>query len=138
MRRLRFFVLLALIAGSASAQSGQPPRAAPPIELGATVQLAPAGDVVGPWQAYAVEMESRTTRDLDLLLRIEDDSYLGVATRQERLSPGGRKRVFLYSLATAYPRGVPPRYRITDGTGRELAAGLLPVSPRGYVANAYQ
>src|SRR6185295_19272371 len=77
-------------------------------------------------------------RELDLLIRIEDDSYSSVALRRERLSPGGRKRVFLYSPGTNFPRSLPPRYRITDTSGRELAAGLIAVSPRGYVPNLYQ
>src|SRR5690348_5274556 len=60
------------------------PVAAPP-ELGATVQLAPGGDLCGPWQAFSVEIDSRTTRDLELLIRIEDDAFSGVALRRERL-----------------------------------------------------
>src|SRR5437867_1154992 len=144
MMRLRSLALPFLLAGSAFGDGNQdPPLPRPkpvsmPSELGATVQFAPSGDLIGPWQAFSVEIDSRATRDLDLLIRIEDDSSSGVAVRRERLSPGGRKRVFLYSPGSSYPRNVPPRYRITDASGRELAAGILPVSPRGYVANLYQ
>jgi hypothetical protein len=113
-------------------------RAPAPVEMVATVQFAPGGDLLGPWQGFSAEIDSRTTRDLDLLIRIEDDSFSGVAVRRERLSPGGRKRVFLYSPGSGYPRSIPPRYRITDPSGRELAAGLIPITPRGYVPNQYQ
>ncbi|MBV8880570.1 MAG: hypothetical protein JO332_11430 [Planctomycetaceae bacterium] len=113
------------------------PAATPP-ELNATVQYSPSGDLTGPWQTYVAELDSRSTRDLDLLLRIEDDSFLSVATRRERLSPGARKRVFLYAPATSYQRGIPARYRITDSRGAELASGTLPNPSRGYAPQAYQ
>ncbi|HVE42193.1 MAG TPA: hypothetical protein VNM14_20080 [Planctomycetota bacterium] len=132
-----FLLLAAETLGYASQEPGPRPAAAPP-EIGATVQFAPGGDLCGPWQAFSVEVDSRTTRDLELLIRIEDDAFSGIALRRERLSPGGRKRVFLYSPGGGYPRSLPPRYRITDASDRELAAGLLPVTPRGYVPRQYQ
>lgn len=112
--------------------------AAPPPELGATVQVAPTGELCGSWQSYVVELDSRTTRELDLLVRIEDDSYLAVATRRERLSPSARKRIFLYAPSAAFQRGVPARYLITDAKGVELAAGTMPNPSRGYAAQAWQ
>lgn len=121
---------------SGGAQAGRP--APPPVELGSTVQFAPAGDLAGPWQAYSVELTSRTTRDLDLRIRIDDESYLGVAVRNERLPAGARKRLFLYSPGTTFTHSTAPRYRITEASGRELAAGLLPVAPRSFVPNVYQ
>src|SRR6185503_13014029 len=122
MMRLRPIALLLVIAGSSfGAQEPRSRAAPPPSELGATVQFAPGGDLLGPWQGYSVEIDSRATRDLELLIRIEDDSCSGVALRREHLAPGGRKRVFLYSPGSSYPRSIPPRYRITDGSDRELA-----------------
>jgi hypothetical protein len=141
MMSLRPAALFLLLAAATLGHAGQepPPRpvTAPP-ELGATVQFAPGGDLCGPWQGFSVEIDSRATRDLELQIRIEDDSFSGVAVRRERLSPGGRKRVFLYSPGWGYPRSLPPRYRITDSADRELAAGLIPITPRGYVPNQYQ
>jgi hypothetical protein len=113
------------------------PAAAPP-ELGATVQFTPSPDFSGGWQAIAVELDSRTTRELDLDIRVEDDIYLAVATRHERLAPRARKRVFLYSPVSSYPRTIPSRWRITDDHGVELAAGPLPSSTRGYAPNQIQ
>jgi hypothetical protein len=141
MMNLRLPALALLLAAGTPGHGAQEPpsrRAAAPPELGATVQFAPGGDLCGPWQGYSAELVNQTTRDLDLLIRIEDDGYSGVAVRRERLSPGGRKRVFLYSPGSGYPRGLPPRYRITDPAGRELQAGVLPITPRGYVPNQYQ
>jgi hypothetical protein len=124
-------VALLLVAGQA------PPPLRPP-EIAATAQFCLGSDLSGPWQAFAVEMDSRSTRDLDVLIRIEDDNYLTAALRRERLSPGARKRVFLYAPGGPWPRNVPARYRITEGSGRELASGFIAVSPRGYVANVWQ
>ena len=83
---------LLLAAGSLghAASAAQSRPVAEPPELGATVQFAPGGDLCGPWQAFSVEIDSRTTRDLELFIRIEDDAFSGVALRRERLSPGGR------------------------------------------------
>jgi hypothetical protein len=141
MMNLRPAALWLLLASGTLGHAAQEPQGRPvatPPELGATVQFAPGGDLCGPWQAFSVELDSRATRDLELLIRIEDDAFSGVALRRERLSPGGRKRVFLYSPGWGYPRSLPPRYRISDPSGRELAAGLIPVTPRGYVPNQYQ
>src|SRR5262245_34617736 len=128
LRAVGFFVL---IAGTAFAQT--PPRgkaAAPPPELGATVQISPSGDLAGPWQTFVVELDNKTTRDLDVTVRIEDESYVGVAVRRERLSPAARKRLFLYSAGTMYNRALSPRYRITDAADRELASGIVAIAQR--------
>src|SRR6185295_18458703 len=133
LMRLRLISLVLLAAATASGQEeAEPGRRTPtaPAEINATIQFAPQGDLVGPWQGYSVEIDSRTPRTLDLEIRVEDDSALGVAVRHERLSPGGRKRVFLYAPGLPYPRTVPPRYRITDSSGRRHAAGIIAVSPR--------
>src|SRR5438045_8775649 len=140
MMSLRPAALCLLLGAGTLEHASQDPRTGPvaaPPELGATVQFAPAGDLCGPWQAFSVEIDSRTTRDLELFIRIEDDAFSGVALRRERLSPGGRKRFFLYSPGWGYPRSLPPRYRITDASDRELAAAILPVTPRSYVPNHY-
>jgi hypothetical protein len=130
-------VAFLLLAGSAFAQT--PPRtAAPPAEIGTTVQFAPGGDLVGPWQSYSVELDSKTTRGLDLVIRIEDDGHVASATRREHLAAGAKKRVFLHAPAGIFPRGVSPRYQITDASGRELASGIIALSQRGYVASFYQ
>lgn len=118
-----------------------PPQAKPappPPELAATVQYSPAGDLCGPWQTFVVELDSRSTRDLDLTVRIEDDTFLSVATRRERLSPGSKKRLFLYGSSGSFQRGVPARYRITDARGAELAAGSFPNPSRGSAPQTYQ
>jgi hypothetical protein len=128
-------VALLLMAG------GPPPQtrtAAAPPEIAATVQYSPGGDLVGFWQCYVVELDSRSTRTLDLSVRIEDDSYLAVATRRETLSPGARKRVFLYAPTANYPRGVPSRWKISDAQGADLLHGTIPASSRSHVPNAYQ
>lgn len=142
MMRPRLILLALLAAATAFGQDeGEgAPRRTPvaPAEIGATIQFAPQGDLIGPWQAYSVEIDSRTTRTLDLEIRIEDDGALGVATRREQLSPNARKRVFLYAPGVLYSRSVPPRYRITDAAGKRLAAGMVAVSPRSYVQNVYQ
>jgi hypothetical protein len=136
---LRILLLAALVAGPAWSQEDSRSRAAkPPDEIGVTVQLSPGGDLVGPWQAFSVELVSRTRRELDLTIRIEDESFLGTATRREHLSPNAKKRVYLYSAGGGYPRGIPPRYRITDSAGAELAAGLVAISSRGYAQNVFQ
>jgi hypothetical protein len=124
-------VALLLVAGQA------PPSMRAP-EIAATAQFTLGSDLSGPWQAFVVEMESRSTRDLDVLIRIEDDNYLTAATRRERLSPGARKRVFLYAPGGPWPRNVPARYRITEASGRELTSGFIAVSPRSSVANPWQ
>ncbi len=125
-------VLLLLLAAQV-----RPP--APPPELGATLQYSLGSDIVSPWHAYAVDLTSRATRELDLTIRIEDDSFLAVAQRRERLAPSARKRVFLYVPGAAgFPRGNPARWRITDGRGAELLSGTLPSSTRSYVQNAFQ
>ncbi|HLY10792.1 MAG TPA: hypothetical protein VKW04_15925 [Planctomycetota bacterium] len=116
----------------------QPKPAAPPPELAATFEFSPSPDFAGAWQTTVVELDSRTRRSLDLTIRIEDDSYLAIATRQEALAPGARKRVFLYTPAASFQRGIPARYRITDERGTELVAGQLPASSRGYAANGFQ
>src|SRR6185436_4383107 len=113
------------------------PPALPP-ELASTVQFAVGGDLIAPWQAYVVELDNRATRDLDLEIRIEDDTFLTVATRRERLSPAARKRVFLYAPGGPYPRSSPARYRIKDAGGRDLASGIIPISARGHVAQVWQ
>ena len=132
--------LLAFAIAAAPAQ--EPPRApakaAAPAELAATVQFAPGADLVGPWQAYSVELASLATRDLDLLIRIEDVGLSSVALRREYLPAGARKRVFLYGPGSIFPRGVPPQFRISDASDRQLQAGLVPITPRGYVSNRYQ
>lgn len=112
--------------------------AAPPPELAATFQFSTGADFAGGWQTTVVDLDSRTTRELDLTLRVEDDSSMAVATRHERLAPKARKRVFLYSPTSPFARGVPARYRITDDRGTELASGQLRASSRGYAANAFQ
>ncbi len=124
---------LLLLAGAP--QSG---TAAAPPELAAVVQYAPGGDLVGTWQCYVVELDSRSTRTLDLTLRIEDDSYLAVATRRESLSPGARKRLFLYAPCSNFPRGVPARWKISDAQGADLLQGSIAGSSRGHVPTAYQ
>ena len=129
MKMLSFALLLAL---------GQAPPLTRPSELGATVQYSLGSDLSGLWQGFVVELDNRSTRDLDTQIRIEDDNYSSVAVRKERLSPGARKRVFLYATGGLYPRNVPARYRITDASGAELAAGLIAVSSRGYVASVWQ
>ena len=135
--RILAFVVLAT-APSFGQEDGRSRTAKPPDDLGATVQLSPGGDLVGPWQAFSVELISRTRRELDLTIRIEDESFIAVATRREHLSPNAKKRVFLYSNGAGFPRGIPPRYRITDGSGTELAAGIVAISPRGYTVNVVQ
>jgi len=133
-------VALLLMAGG-PAIAGLPPQArtaAAPPEIAATIQLSPGGDLVGFWQCYVVELDSRCTRALYLSIRIEDDSYLAIATRHETLSPGTRKRVFLYAPGANYPRGAPARWKITDAKGAELLRGSIPASSRGHVPNAYQ
>lgn len=124
-----------VLLGSLLLQAKPPP---PPPELAVNVQFTPSGDFAGAWQTAVVELDSRTKRDLDLTVRIEDDSYLTVATRRELLSPGGRKRVFLYAPAGSFQRGIPARYRITDSRGAELASGQFPLSSRGIAANGFQ
>lgn len=114
----------------------QPP--APPPELAATVQYALGSDIVSPWHTYVVDLTSRSTRELDLTIRIEDDTYLAVATRHERLSPAARKRVFLYAPGSQFPRGSPARWYIHDGRGNEPLSGTLPSTSRSYVQNAFQ
>ncbi|MBI3855274.1 MAG: hypothetical protein HY293_06250 [Planctomycetes bacterium] len=141
MMSLRAAAFVLLVAGAAAGQSTQAPRgrgAAPPPEIGASVQISPGADLAGPWQTFVVELDSKTTRELDLTVTIEDESYLAVAARRERLSPGARKRLFLYSPGSLYPRGIPPRWKIRDRSGRELADGLIAVTLRGYVSNPYQ
>jgi hypothetical protein len=136
---LRPLVFVCLSAASAFAQD--PPRsrtALPPPELGATVQNTPTGDLTGPWQTFVAELDNKTTRELDVTIRIEDESYLAVAARRERLSPGARKRLFLYSFGTMYVRAIPPRYRITDASNRELASGIVAINQRGSANNPYQ
>jgi hypothetical protein len=113
------------------------PPAAPP-ELAASVEFTPTGDFAGAWQTAVVELDSRTKRQLEVTIRIEDDSFMTVTTRQEALGPGARKRVFLYAPGASFQRGIPARYRITDAHGSELVAGQLPASSRGWAANGYQ
>jgi hypothetical protein len=96
------------------------------------------GDLSGPWQTFVVELDNKTTRELDVSVRIEDESYLAVATRRERLSAGARKRIFLYAPGTVYTRSLPPRYRITDASNRELASGIIAINQRGSANNPYQ
>jgi len=127
--------LALLLLGSLVLQAKPPP---PPPEIAVNLQFTPSGDFAGAWQTAVVELDSRTKRDLDLTVRIEDDSYLTVATRRELLSPGARKRVFLYAPAASFQRGLPARYRITDSRGAELASGQLPTSTRGIGANGFQ
>src|SRR5262245_28390003 len=137
LRPLGFFLLCT---AAAFAQS-TPPRgkaAAPPPEVAATVQLTPTGDLAGQWQAWVVEVDNKTTRELDLTIHIDDESCYGVATRRERLAAAARKRLFLYSVGTIYMRSVPPRYRITDASNRELASGIVAINMRGSVNNPYQ
>lgn len=110
----------------------------PPPELAATFQYSLGSDLVSPWQTYAVDLASRATRELDLTIRIEDDSFLAVATRRERLPAAARKRVFLYAPGAGFPRGVPARWRITDARGTELLTGTLPSASRSHVQNAFQ
>ena len=125
-----------LLLGPLLLQSKPP---APPPELGATVQMSPSADFAGAWQTSVVDLDSRTSRELDLTIRVEDDSYLAVATRRELLAPRARKRVFLYTPTTSsYPRGAAARYQITDPRGVELASGQLSPSNRGYAANEFQ
>lgn len=138
MMRLCVLALFLLAGSPVLGQSASRPRTSAPPELAATVQFAPGGDLVGPWQGFSVDLDSRTRRELDLTLRIEDDSFAAVATRRERLSPGARKRVFLYSPGGVYPRGIPPRYRISDAAGQELSSGIVSINPRGYVPNVFQ
>jgi hypothetical protein len=126
-------VALLLLAGEQQAKTA----AAPP-ELAATVQYAPGGDLVGAWQCYVVELDSRSTRTLDLSVRIDDDSYLAIATRRESLSPGSRKRLFLYAPCSNFPRGVPARWKISDAQGADLQSGSISGSSRGHVPMAYQ
>jgi hypothetical protein len=133
-------VALLLMAGG-PAIAGSPPQgraAAAPPEIAATIQYSPGGDLVGSWQCYVVELDSRSTRTLELSVRIEDDSYLAIATRRETLSPGARKRAFLYAPAANYPRGVPARWKISDAQGATLLQGSVPGSTRSHVQNAYQ
>lgn len=127
---------LALLAAVPCCVQVKPPP--PPPELAATVQYSPTGDFGGWWQTYVVELDSRSKRELDLRIRIEDDSYLSVALRREPLAPGARKRVFLYAPAASFQRGLPARYRISDAEGAELASGTLPTATRGYAPQAVQ
>jgi len=129
-----------LVMGGGPAIAGFPPqnRTAAPPEFAATIQYSPGGDLVGSWQCYLVELDSRSTRTLDLSVRIEDDSYLAIATRRETLSPGARKRLFLYAPTANYPRGVPSRWKISDAQGATLLQGSIPASSRSHVPNAYQ
>lgn len=140
MMRLRVLAFVVLAAGPALGQSAEPgrPKTAAPPELGVTVQAAPAGDLVGPWQGFSVDLDSRTKRELDLTIRIEDESFAAVCVRRERLSPGSRKRVFLYSPGGILHRSITPRCRITDSSGAELSSTLVPVGQRGYAANVFQ
>lgn len=135
----RPFVFLFLAGATAFAQTtprGKP--VAPPPDIAVTVQTCPTGDLAGPWQTFAVEVDNKTKRELDLIVHIEDESYLAIATRRERLSPAGRKRLFLYSAGSVYNRSLPPKYRITDADGRELASGVVAISQRGSSTNPYQ
>jgi len=124
-----------LLAVALFVQAKPPPRAP---ELAVSVQYAPSGDLAGLWQTYVVELDSRTSRDLDLRIRIEDDNYLVVATRAERLSPKAKKRVFLYAPIGSFARGAPAHWRISDVAGEELGSGTMPMASRGYVANSHQ
>jgi len=136
---LRPVMFLFLAAAAAFGQ--EPPRGrtvAPPPDIAVTVQLSPVGDLAGPWQTFVVELDNKTRRELDLTIHIEDESYLGIATRRERLSSAARKRVFLYSFGSMYTRSLQPRYRITDASGRELASGVVPINQRGSSNNPYQ
>jgi hypothetical protein len=136
---LRPVVFLFLAAATAFGQ--EPPRArtvAPPPDIAVTVQLSPVGDLAGPWQTFVVELDNKTRRELDLTIHIEDESYLAVATRRERLSSAARKRLFLYSVGSMYTRSLTPRYRITDASNRELASGVVPINQRGSSNNPYQ
>jgi hypothetical protein len=128
-------LLALLLPGPLQPQIKPPP---PPPELAVTVQFSPNGDFAGAWQTAVVELDSRTKRELDLTIRIEDDSYLTVATRRELLGPGARKRIFLYAPGASFQRGIPARFRITDSHGSELAGGQLPNATRGIASNGYQ
>jgi hypothetical protein len=139
--RLSFAGFVLCAAGAAWGQAGPEPdrpTALPPAELGATVSLALGSDLVGPWQCFVAELDNRTTRTLDVTVRIEDESYLSVATRREPLAAGARKRVFLYSAGSPFSRGLPPHYRISDASGKELASGLIAVVPRGFSNSPFQ
>ena len=136
---LRVAAFVVLAAGTAFAQAQ--PRgggAAPPPEIGVTLQTTPTGDLAGSWQTFVVELDNKTTRELDLTIHIEDESYLSAATRHERLSAAARKRLFLYSMGSQYTRALPPKYRITDASNRVLASGVVPINQRGSANNPYQ
>ena len=136
---LRPAVFILLAAGTAFAQEpGRGRTIAPPPDIAVTVQTSPTGDLAGPWQTFVVELDNKTKRELDLTIHIEDESYLGVATRRERLSPAARKRLFLYSMGSVYTRSLPPKYRITDASNRELATGVVAINQRGSANNPYQ
>jgi hypothetical protein len=136
---LRAVVFVVLAAGTAFAQTSPKGRgAAPPPEIAVTVQTSPTGDLAGSWQTFVVELDNKTSRELDLTIRIEDESYLGVATRHERLSAAARKRLFLYSMGSQYNRALNPKYRITDASNRELASGVVAINQRGSANNPYQ
>lgn len=133
------FVLLAV--GAAWGQAAPPPdraTALPPAELSATVQLALGSDLVGSWQCFVAELDSRTTRSLDVTITVEDESYLSVASRREHLAAGARKRVFLYATGAPFSRGIAPKYRITESSGKELASGLIAIVPRGFTNTPFQ
>jgi hypothetical protein len=93
----------------------------------------------GEWETFYLEAHNRLGRDLEVTIRLEDESTSTTVSRRETFSRGARKRLFLY-----FPAGRPgswnlrPKLEITGPAGEKLASGLPRETPSRGVQNCYQ
>jgi hypothetical protein len=89
-----------------------------------TVQHALGRPVPAEWQPYFVDMTNRLDRDVVAVVRLEDETGRTATVRREPMSPGTRKRLFLY-LPTGTRWGAamtsPVRYSVKDPAGKRLS-----------------
>jgi hypothetical protein len=114
-------------------------KAPPPPGLDVTLQHVYDRHFTNDWLPLVMRLDNRTGRDIDAEVEVRCDEYLPTrVTRRESLSRGARKRLFFYLPLGPLRYAMEPNYRVTDGSGRVLAAGRMAGATRFSNTQDYQ
>jgi hypothetical protein len=103
-----------------------------------TLKDAQGRPLLTDWPVWAMDIENTAGRDLEITVRVDEESSRTRITRRESISRGARKRLFFYLPAGAGLSGGAPQYEIRDSAGQKLAGAQASPTHGGLEANAFQ
>ncbi len=126
--------LIALAFALVLAQGQEPLKVDKPTPFTVRLQHCFPKPLAGAWQPYVLEVTNGLGRDVEALIRLEDEGTQTAVTRRETVTKGASKRIFLHlplgSLG-AYPQMLQPRVTVSEAGGRLLAPVAKAFAPQG-------